>query len=193
MDYKRQFPIRNQKRYNRACHKFTLQSENENLVVRRQFPGKGFHHFLTIRDVQRFIELLPEWPFVIDGIDYVLLARGEHGCDGWYDGKVIAINAWEKDWWRSVPADYFEVHREVFSRLGIETIKSGPYYLCKFEPASIRAFQLLHVFLHELGHHFDKMSTHSQRSASRGENFAENYASSFQDLIWLRYSSCFSL
>ena len=39
-----------------------------------------------------------------------------------------------------------------------------------------RAFQLLHVFLHELGHHHDLITTRRQLRGGRGEAYAERYA-----------------
>lgn len=166
---------------------------HQELLIRREPPGKGFHHFLTRKIVRNFIESLPQWPVITRGLDYILLARGEKGCDGWYDGRVVAINAWEQDSWRSVPADYYDEHQEVLRRLHVETVKSGQNYLCKFNPSSVRAFQLLHVLLHELGHHFDKINTRSQRVSSRGELYAEAYARSYEQMIWKRYAEWFAL
>ena len=56
-----------------------------------------------------------------------------------------------------------------------------------------RAFQLLHVLLHELGHHHDHMTTRSRRSAARGEWFAENYASQYEAQVWNDYLRRFGL
>lgn len=190
---KRQIYNRSAKEYRRAFHDLSSCYDNQDLLIRRESPGKGFHHFLTRKDVRAFIELIPQWSLISGGLDYVLLARGEPGCDGWYDGTVVAINAWEQDGWRSVPADYYAIHKHVLERLNVETVKSGQNYLCKFNCGSIKAFQLLHVFLHELGHHFDKISTRSKRVSSRGEAFAEQYASGFQDLIWKRYTERFAI
>lgn len=57
----------------------------------------------------------------------------------------------------------------------------------------IRAYQLLHVALHELGHHHDRMTTKSKRRASRGEGFAERHALNYGDRIWERYLEAFGL
>ena len=185
---RRQFPTRSGKRFSRFKHSLTESSAEGEIIIRREFPGKGFHHFLTRTQISNFICMLPQYPDIIKGLDYILLARGECGCDGWYDGKVIAINAWEQGCWRSLPADYYAEHREILVRLRDEAIKNGQNYLCKFNPSNIRAFQLLHVFLHELGHHYDKMSTRLQRAVSRGEGFAEHYASCYERLIWDGYT-----
>jgi hypothetical protein len=47
-----------------------------------------------------------------------------------------------------------------------------------------RAFQLLHVLPHELGHHRDRMTTRSRDRAARGEPYAERYAETVFDLLW---------
>lgn len=165
--------------------------QDRDLLIRREFPGKGFRHFLTRKIVRSFVELLPQWTEITRGLDYILLARAEPGCDGWYDGRVVAICAWEQDCWRSVPFDYYAEHRLVLKRLDVETVKTGRNYLCKFNPSSVKAFQLLHVLLHELGHHFDKINSFSRRSSSRGETYAEKYAASYEEMIWERYGSRF--
>ncbi len=171
--------------------KNSISSQNRELLVRREHPGKGYRHFLTRRIVRSFIEQLPQWTDITRGLDYILLARAEPGCDGWYDGKVVAINAWEQDCWRSVPPDYYEEHRLVLKRLNVETVKTGRNYLCKFGPSSVKAFQLFHVLLHELGHHFDRISSFSRRYSSRGEFYAENYAASYEKWIWGIYGDRF--
>ena len=38
--------------------------------------------------------------------------------------------------------------------------------VCRFTEASARGFQLMHMFLHELGHYHDRMTTRSKRFAS---------------------------
>lgn len=185
--------IRNFKRQslNRSVKEVSISSKNRELIIRREPPGKGFRHFLTRKIVSSFIELLPQWNDITQGLDYILLARAEPGCDGWYDGKVVAISAWEQDCWRSVPSDYYAEHKLVLKRLDVETVKIGQNYLCKFNPSSVKAFQLLHVLLHELGHHFDRISSSSKRDSSRGELYAEKYATSYEELIWKSYGDRF--
>ena len=56
-----------------------------------------------------------------------------------------------------------------------------------YTEASARAFQLLHILLHELGHHHDRMSTQSKNETARGENYAEQYALRYMDKIWDSY------
>ncbi len=69
----------------------------------------------------------------------------------------------------------------------------GDEYRCDFTNSKIRAYQLLHILLHELGHHHDRMTTKYQQQSSRGERFAERYALNYADRIWERYLDEFGL
>jgi len=162
-------------------------------IIDRFKPGPGFRHFLKKRDIFAFIELLPDWDVLAQGLDAIVLVPGDSGTDGWYDHGVIAICAWERDMWRKVTPDYYVEHKEIFERLKVEGVKQSDGYLCKFNVKSIQAFQLLHVLLHELGHHYDRMTTKSKREASRGEPFAEQYCTKYEQTIWDSYLSTFGL
>ncbi|NLP03913.1 MAG: hypothetical protein GX089_15575 [Fibrobacter sp.] len=180
-------------REKRVNHARSGSSDTLLPVISREPPGKGFRHFITKKDLRSFIEILPGWPVLFQDLNEIILARGEHGCDGWYTGKVLAISAWESDMWREVPVDYYLEHKTVFFRLGVQCVKQGMFYLCRFNLLSVKAFQLLHIFLHELGHHYDRITSRRMREASRGEKFAEQYADCFQDLIWDKYIEVFGL
>src|SRR4051795_2626468 len=56
-----------------------------------------------------------------------------------------------------------------------------------------RAYQLLHVLPHELGHHHDRMTTRSRGNAARGEPFAEAYAHRVLDPLWPADARAFRL
>jgi hypothetical protein len=56
-----------------------------------------------------------------------------------------------------------------------------------------RACQLLHVLLHELGHHHDRMTNRSKTRAARGEPYAERYALRYEAGIWDAYLQEFGL
>ncbi len=58
---------------------------------------------------------------------------------------------------------------------------------CHFDEASVKGFQLMHILLHELGHHHDRMTTKSQAEAARGEAFAEEYSLRRTDHLWNAY------
>ena len=59
--------------------------------------------------------------------------------------------------------------------------------------AQARAFQLLHILPHELGHHHDRMTTRTRRYAARGEPYAEEYANRVLDDVWPAYISRFGI
>jgi hypothetical protein len=57
----------------------------------------------------------------------------------------------------------------------------------QFTEAMARAYQLLHVFLHELGHYRDRMTMRTQKHSARGEGFADGYAMRCMERVWERY------
>ena len=65
--------------------------------------------------------------------------------------------------------------------------------MLKWTESIARAWQLVHILLHELGHHHDRMTTRSRCRASRGEVYAERYALDYADRIWDRYINEFGL
>ena len=56
-----------------------------------------------------------------------------------------------------------------------------------------RAFQLLHVLPHELGHHHDRMTNRSKLRIARGEPFAEDYAIRVMNGVFPFYTRRFDL
>ncbi len=65
--------------------------------------------------------------------------------------------------------------------------KNEDNYVIEFDEFTARAFQLIHVFIHELGHHQDRMTTRSKKSAARGESHAEAYSKKYEDIVIERY------
>jgi len=82
-------------------------------------------------------------------------------------------------------------HRDLFVKLGVSVERRDDDRLLRFTEQNLRGYQLLHVFLHGLGHHHDRMTTRSQRRASRGEHFAEIYARAYGERIWSAYFNAF--
>jgi len=56
-----------------------------------------------------------------------------------------------------------------------------------------RAYQLLHILPHELGHHHDRITTRSRRRSSRGEPYAEAYANRVLEQVFPSYARAFDL
>lgn len=161
-------------------------------VIDRQRPGDGCRHILSTSDIHKFIDILPDWTELSNGLKAIVLAERDD-CYGWCDEGVIGICAWDRDLWVDYEKKFFEEHAEVFQRLGVvsEVLPDG-YIQCRFTENQVRAFQLVHILLHELGHHHDRMSTKSKRM-SRGEPYAEAYALEYMDRIWDAYLRRFPL
>lgn len=161
----------------------------------RERPGQGYRHVVQQRDIPKFVALLPEWRELSAGLCSILLAENRGGCDGWHEPGLIALCAWEG--WSPVTRErsYVDEHRTIFDRLCIacEPIPDSERMLCHFSENQARAFLLLHVFLHELGHHHDRMTTRSREEAVRGEAYAEAWALEHEARIWDRYTRVFEV
>jgi hypothetical protein len=163
-------------------------------AIDRVRPGEGHRHLLLKRDVERFIDLLPHWEDISQGLDVILLDRGRYDCDGWYDRGVLAVCAWpvNMDW--ELEPRWYANHRDLLERLGVPVEGGANETLtCHWTASTARAYQLLHVFLHELGHHMDRLTTRSQRWCARGEDYAEQYAWAYEVQIQERYCEEFGL
>jgi hypothetical protein len=163
-------------------------------VIERAKPGAGYRHILRQQDVATFLDLLPDWEELSRGLNAVVLAEGQFNVSGWYRPGVVALCAWERELWREVYSSWYFQHADIFEQIGLPCEEqSDGYYLCKWTEPTIRAYLLLHVLTHELGHHHDRMTTKSQAHCCRGEDYAEQYARRYQALIWDRYLETFDL
>ncbi len=168
-------------------------TQDEPAIDRRR-SGAGYRHVLKKREVQRFIRLLPNWDQLSIGLDVISLAPGSSTADGWHRPGIVAVCAWSINHVIRVESWYYHAHRKIFEKLGVPCAEAGEgEYLCEFTGSTIRAYQLLHILLHELGHHHDRMTTKYKQRSSRGERFAERYAINFADRIWESYLEEFGL
>ena len=169
----------------------TIQAE---VQIDEQKPGKGYKHFLKKRDILRFLEIIPNWEYLSEGLDAIVLEAGNGRYDGVYNNNgVICIAAWEKEQDVLVNRTYYEEHKALFQRLGIKATEQKKGVFCEFSVDQIKAFQLLHILLHELGHHFDRIMTRSRFKSSRGEQFAENFAYIKEKEMWVNYQEVFKV
>ncbi len=159
----------------------------------RERPGRGYRHLLKQNDLLYFISILPDWDELSKGLDAVLLAHGGQNADGWYTQGIVAICAWERGLWRKVDKKWYAEHEGVLKRFKVPYVEKGSWIECQFTEKSVRAYQLVHVFLHELGHHHDRINTEFQTATARGEGYAENYALQYERVIWDRYEEVFGL
>jgi hypothetical protein len=153
-------------------------------------PRSGFRHVASRQDVWKFIRLLPDWKRLSTDLDVIYLADGDHDYDGWYEypqHPSIALAAWPEDLIMRPLSGYYSEHRAIFQSLGVpceSTTESD--VLCHFTEDSARAYQLTHIFLHELGHHHYRITEGKGRSAGT-EKYAEDYAIRWHRRIWKSY------
>ncbi|MBE7463899.1 MAG: hypothetical protein HS116_10500 [Planctomycetes bacterium] len=161
----------------------------------RESPEGGLRHCVTKRDVQTFVTLISDWPRLSERLRRIRLV-GHYNQDGMYEfyyreeTGVIQLNAWPKDLWIELRPAYFETHRMIFERLGVSFDRLEEAVLCRFTEAQVRAYMLLHVFVHELGHHYDYMHR-KPRGKSRGEGFAEEFANRRFETLYPAYVRVF--
>jgi hypothetical protein len=148
---------------------------------------------LKRRDVERFVELIPHWDEFSTDLRWIVLAA-DTGCMGFYRSGELAVCAWDAALWHedSCPR-WLRQHRDVLDRLGVVVRNRGPRLVAEWTEEQARAFQLLHIFLHELGHHVDRMTTRSRQRPARGEPFAESFAGGVANLVWDDYVRVFPL
>ena len=188
------------------------------VVIERDRPGEGYRHVLTKQDIYDFISLLPDWDNLAVGLNAIVLTAGSSRADGYHVPGVVHVCAWESQLWIAASSKYYEDHSAVFERLGVPCERAvdrlasdenkaaavwefrstfGWYsedaWVCKFTEDAARGYQLLHILLHELGHHHDRMTTRSQKRTGRGETYAEEYAYKYEGLIWQQYVKTFPL
>jgi hypothetical protein len=157
------------------------------LTVHRSRPGPGHRHLLLQRDVERFVALIQDWNELSIGVDVILLDGKRTDCDGWYDRGVVAVCAWPREMHYPVDLNWFVAHARFLERIGLRTEWDGEDLIARWTEATAKAYQLLHVLLHELGHHHDRMTTRTQRTIARGEDYAEQYAWAYEEKVWERY------
>jgi len=181
---------------------------------RRRAPA-GSRHLITIAQLRRFIALLPDWDEVAVGLDAIVLDSATD-CAGWCGPGVVAICAWDRELWEWWSAGMAEEHLHILELLDVEIVPIDEsvehsefiedLVSLGFRPRAryadievrwtepqARAYQLLHILPHELGHHHDRITTRRGRDAARGEPYAEAYANRVLDEIWPSYGREFEL
>jgi hypothetical protein len=166
------------------------------LLIDRESPGVNARHVVSKRDLQRFIEIIPDWPRLSDRLERVTLSAADSSADAYYyfyhreKTGAIYLHAWDEDLWVDLSQKYFDDHAEILVRLGVSSDATKEGVLCRFTESQARAFVLLHVFLHELGHHqhFLRMK---HRSTEFDENYAERFAAARFQSLYAAYIEAF--
>ena len=172
-------------------------TQREVLLVRER-PGEGYRHLITVEDLRVFLSLIPNWDEISAGLDAVVLTEGEWGLDGWHRSGIVAVCAWERELWTETTEEHVAEHQGILDRLGVPlepfTDDEGNRWVrCKWTVETARAYQLLHILIHELGHHHDRMTTRRKRRCGRGELFAESYALEWETALWDKFWRRFRL
>lgn len=109
--------------------------------------------------------------------------------------EPICVNCGSK--WYPFSRDTLQDEYEDFTYFDVKVNRSKEAtprafgYVAEFTPATVQAFLLIHVLIHELGHHHDCMTSPKQRFTPRGERFAEEYAQRHEAVIWSGYCRAF--
>jgi hypothetical protein len=169
---------------------------HEGYVLDRESPGRGCRHVVTKRDIQAFIDIIPEWERYSERLERIVLAAYNGDCAGAYEffhreeTGVIYLQAWGEDLWTDLPLDYFNSHENIFDKLGVSYDRQDDFVTCRFAEAQARAYMLLHIFMHELGHHYDRIHQ-KHLGSSKGEDYAERFATSRFEQLFPAYVRVF--
>jgi len=169
---------------------------NTGLRIDRRSAQKGRRHLLDRHDIERFIAIIPNWSLFSRGLNAIVLAEPRRQVAGWHQPGVLHVCPWDEELWADWETEFFEEHASVLDQLAVPIQRMsdeehGEYVRCFFDEDTAKAWQLLHIFLHELGHHVDRMTTKKQIKALRGEAFAEDFALRIATQILPRYIEVF--
>ena len=169
-------------------------TEQPTPVIDRQRPGWGYRHVVRKEDLRRFVLLVPNWNELSLGLNVLILARGDEDCLGWHRPGLVALCAWDREVTLSHVWDgFYRQHQNLLENLAVPCVRCGENWELRFTENTARAFHLIHVMVHELGHHHDRVTTRSKIRASRGEGYAEAFARQHENTILKRYRAEFPL
>ena len=162
--------------------------------VDRKDPGVGYRHVITVPQLRKFIGLLPSWDEVAVGLDAIVLDEGHDAAMGTYRDGVVSLHAWpaHSGFWFESDRRWNEENTFLLSLLDVKIDEQDGRLGLLWTEAQARAFMLLDVLPHELGHHRDRMTTRSRR-VGRGEPFAERYAREVLERVWPIYLRHFEI
>ena len=188
--------VRNGRVQRKNRHQFTTRL---GYVIDRESPKKGFRHLVTKHDIREFVELIPDWEGLSVGLERIVLGGGDlkEQADGYYEhfhrertGAVV-LYAWHGDLWAPHTERYFTAHRHIYDLFRVPYTHEKDTWTCRFTEAQAKAFLLLHVFMHELGHHHDRMQYKQQDRCRGGEVYAEGFANARLPDMLSRYIARF--
>ena len=157
-------------------------------------PASGFRQVTSKQDIWKFLRLIPDWKRVSSDLDMIYLCcRGDVDYDGYYgfpQHPEIVLAPWANDLKIRTSGDHFRQHEAIFRQLGAAIVQVKGGFECRFTEESARAYQLLHIFLHELGHHHYRITAGRGKSGG-SEKYAEDYALRRHHNLWRDYCHAF--
>lgn len=165
-------------------------------ILHRESPGHGFCHVASKEDIRAFVEIIPDWERYSERLERIVLAKANGDCDGAHEffhreeTGAIYLHAWNEELWTDLSPNYFESHKSIFELLGVSFDPGHDLVLCRFTPAQAKAFVLLHVFMHELGHHYDRI-LQKHLDSCKGEEYAERFAARHLKELFPKYVRVF--
>lgn len=158
------------------------------IAIDRRRPGPGAKHFVTAEDVRRFIRLIPDWEEMSNGLRAVVLTPFNPRWYGqyWTEG-VIQISAWPSALWMEIGPKIYERDKGLYDLIGVEREEVEGAILLKPTAGQVMASQFLGTFLHELGHHVDRISSRKPVACHNGEPYAEAFEREWRERLWPAY------
>src|ERR1041384_5080951 len=108
------------------------------LVLDREAPGKGYRHVLTKRDLQEFIDIIPDWERLSQNLERIVLSSPVASEDAAYEffhreeTGAIYLHAWHDDLWTELQTGYYEAHADILECLGVSRDNADGRALCRF-------------------------------------------------------------
>jgi hypothetical protein len=164
------------------------------IQIERTDPGRGYRHVVTVAQLRRFLALLPDWDELAIGLQAISISRGNSDWVGLSNPGVVIITAWVREMWWRVDRAFVEDEAELIARLEVEVVPdpgSSDLQL-RWTEGQARAYMLMDVLVHELGHHHDRITSRSGK-ASRGEPYAVAYARRVRAELWPEYVRQFGI
>lgn len=163
------------------------------LPIIKESAIRGARHLVSETDLRCFISIIPGWDQLSNGLHGLVLGTGDDDCYGWHDVGVICVHAWRTPIEESWQPGFYAEHREVLERLTVPVEYDEPSgrYLIGFTKKTAMGFLLMHIFLHELGHHHDRMQTRSRLHAPGEEDFAETFSHEVAATMWPEFYRLF--
>jgi len=183
--------VQRKNRWDHYYKSYELEPEEGVIPIVTEQPLRRMRQPVREEELRRFLTLIPDWSRYSEGLRCLVLEDGGDGSFGWCSEGVIALAAWDgydEEW----DNEFYEEHEGVLDKLGVDGdwLDDG-YVRCTFTREQARGFQLMHVFLHELGHHYDRMQTRRQQHVARGEDYAEQFALDLAERMWPQYWRAF--